>query len=107
MPFKDKSKARESARRNYNPQKRRERHLISAFGIDSSKYESLLVFQGGVCAICKGKNNGKAFHVDHSHATGKVRGLLCSPCNMAIGRIGENIQVLQKAMSYIVAHRGV
>lgn len=61
------------------------------FGIDEEDYNFLLKLQNKRCAICgrkeKAKVNGvvKRLAVDHSHKTGKVRGLLCSKCNGTLG----------------------
>jgi hypothetical protein len=41
------------------------------------------------------------FHVDHCHETGKIRGLLCHSCNTGIGKLGDNLEGLQKAVSYL------
>lgn len=45
----------------------------------------MLEEQGGVCAICRGREGRKYLAVDHSHVTGCVRGLLCTRCNVAVG----------------------
>ncbi|MFE2712220.1 endonuclease domain-containing protein [Streptomyces mirabilis] len=58
----------------------------------------MLAKQAGLCAICRtvpelqraNTRTGRRwtpFHVDHDHATGAVRGLLCTPCNTTLGRI--------------------
>lgn len=44
-------------------------------------YERQLAAQGGHCAVCPGKPKTRRLHIDHDHATGKVRGLLCYSCN--------------------------
>jgi len=92
-----------------NPQKIkmwRRYHLIKKYGITEEDYQRMFDEQNGGCAICggtKGKNG--RLHIDHNHATGKVRGLLCSPCNVAIGMLRENPALFQKAQDYIA--RGV
>jgi len=45
-------------------------------------------------------------HVDHDHITGKVRGLLCSPCNTGLGMFQENAQLFLKAIQYLAERRG-
>lgn len=60
----------------------------------------------GVCAIC-GKPESlsrQSISIDHNHNTGKIRGLLCSKCNTAIGYFGENIKYLQNAIKYLQKH---
>ena len=69
-------------------------------------YNQLFNKQYGCCAICGIHQNdiNKKLAVDHNHLTGKVRGLLCSKCNMAIGLLGvdvEGITPLKKSINYI------
>lgn len=72
------------------------------YGITPEIYEELLQKQNGVCAICKQKCNYKSrLSIDHSHVTGKVRGLLCGNCNTSIGKFQDNIEVLKSAISYL------
>lgn len=54
--------------------------------------------QGGKCAICP---NGLAYAVDHCHTTGKVRGYLCSHCNLMLGHAQDNPEVLRRAAQYL------
>ncbi len=55
-----------------------------ALGVTDADYERLLTAQGGHCALCPTKPKSRRLHVDHDHATGKVRGLLCYRCNRAL-----------------------
>ena len=61
--------------------------------------------QNGLCAICGREPNGKGgharLHVDHCHASSKVRGLLCGNCNTMIGLAAEDPQVLLAAVEYL------
>lgn len=64
--------------------------------------------QGGRCAICKrpfasidAKKRATSVRVDHDHATGKVRGLLCNPCNTGLGMFQDSIGVLEEALAYL------
>lgn len=54
--------------------------------------------QNGLCAICQ---RDCALVIDHDHTTGIVRGLLCSPCNIAIGLFGDSEQNLHNAIGYL------
>lgn len=83
----------------------REFHLMNKYGMTEAGYQELLASQGGLCAICgtddpRGKNHNR-LHVDHCHKTGKVRGLLCSRCNVGIGSFLDDVAVLQKAITYL------
>lgn len=75
----------------------------SAFGITLADYNAMLEKQNHQCAIC-GKSpeqNQKRLAVDHCHTTNKIRGLLCSTCNKAIGLFSDNIPQLQSAIQYL------
>ncbi len=66
----------------------REGVLKCRYGITIQDYDTMLENQGGKCAICRRERLGKRkLCVDHDHATGKVRGLLCTVCNSALGFI--------------------
>jgi len=86
--------------RKDNRMSAREAHLKNKFGITHFEFEFLKEFQGGVCAICKTPTD-KTLHVDHDHATSKVRGLLCSNCNRGIGHLKENVVFLAEAIKYL------
>ena len=59
-------------------------------GITLEEYDALLEKQGGHCGMCpattSGHNMTDDFCIDHDHITGKVRGLLCSSCNLLLGK---------------------
>jgi hypothetical protein len=59
--------------------------LQKAYGISGEDYSNLLTSQGGGCAVCGSLPKGNRLSVDHDHRTGEVRGLLCAPCNRALG----------------------
>ena len=65
--------------------------------------QSLLVQQSGVCAVCGQPPCGrwKALCVDHDHVTGRVRGLLCSNCNIALGNFKDDPRIVARAVVYL------
>lgn len=72
------------------------------YGIDFNEYNNLLLIQNNKCAICKSYNRcSKSFSIDHDHKTGKVRGLLCSKCNTAIGLLDESEESMINAINYL------
>ena len=79
--------------------------LRREFHITLEEYNRLLVFQGGVCAICKKRLNKKGIPlrlaVDHCHKTGLVRGGLCWPCNKAIAILQDDAQRMYNAYMYL------
>jgi hypothetical protein len=79
---------------------------IRMYGIDVPDYERILEEQGGGCYICgKKPTDRRALDIDHDHNTGKVRGLLCSKHNRAIGLMGDDLLILIKALEYLVRQR--
>jgi len=75
------------------------------YGITEQDYLDMLETQDGVCQICGHKSRGRdMLCVDHSHSTGKVRGLLCSMCNTALGLMKENKTWLTRMIQYIEEH---
>ena len=82
----------------------RRSYTLAQYSLDEEGFQALLVEQGGVCAICRSDSPGKRwdrFAIDHCHETGKVRGLLCGPCNVSIGQIGDNTHALYRAYQYL------
>jgi len=76
-----------------------------AYGVDKEMYEAFLIEQKFCCAIC-GKHQTefkKSLCIDHSHLTGKVRGLLCSSCNLILGHAFDKPDILEKAIAYLKA----
>lgn len=92
--------------RAVNPTRRRAYLLKCTYGITQPEFDALLAAQGGVCAICKGvppEVDGKygQWNVDHDHDTGRVRGILCSACNIGIGQLGDSVPRLLVAVDYL------
>ena len=67
-------------------------------GFTIEQYNKLLEKQDFCCGICK---ESRPLHVDHSHVTGKIRGLLCGSCNRAIGLLQESTKILVEAVEYL------
>lgn len=81
-------------------------HIRRAYGITPADYDRMLSEQGGQCGICpasKPGGNSARFHVDHCHASGKVRGLLCSRCNQMLGQAHDDVTILSAAILYLKA----
>jgi len=75
---------------------------LARYDLTIEQFESLLKEQGGACAICRSTKFGpKNWHVDHDHKTGRVRGLLCHNCNLAIGLMKDNPKQLHEAAHYL------
>ncbi len=79
---------------------------LRKYGLALEDYAKMLVEQGGVCAICRlppkgGKASNACLNVDHDHKTGRVRGLLCAACNLAIGKLKDSPALLREAAAYL------
>ena len=80
----------------------REYVLKKKFGLTIALYEEMLSKQDFKCAICGVRSeDNKDFVVDHDHATGKVRALLCRYCNIGLGHFRDNTETLTKAIAYL------
>lgn len=78
------------------------------YGLSPDRYEELMLAQDGRCAICRSDawpGKGNRPHVDHDHATGKVRGLLCASCNNGLGRFADDPERLRAAADYLERNR--
>lgn len=79
-------------------------HRRRRYGLEPEAFEKMMADQGGKCWIC-GKPLVKPT-VDHDHKTGKVRGLLCVPCNRGLGYL-ETVGWLDKALHYLEVHGAI
>lgn len=74
------------------------------YGLELVQVEAMLEAQNGLCAICEapiilgGRSGAK---VDHDHKTNRVRGLLCSRCNVALGSFRDDPKILAAAITYL------
>lgn len=79
-------------------------HRFRNTGWTPEAYEKAYVKQNGKCAICGCTLNSSRythFAGDHDHKTGKLRGLLCSNCNCALGLMKDSPIRLQRAIAYL------
>jgi hypothetical protein len=77
-------------------------HIQHAYGLTPDEYEWLYEFQGGHCALCPATGRTRRLSVDHNHKTGKVRGLLCRPCNDLFGRWRDDPAPFLRAIYYLL-----
>lgn len=96
-------------RRKEKPEIYKNAELKKHFGITIEQYNELLKIQNFVCAICGEKEKVKhhvtgsikSLAVDHCHETGKIRGLLCQRCNRVLGKVKDNVVILDKMKEYL------
>jgi hypothetical protein len=97
---------------HYTLERARAEHLWRVYGLTMEAYEQMLTGQNGLCACCgrsetrrvgrkKRSENAPLLHVDHCHTTGRIRGLLCSACNQALGLLEEDPQRIKALLHYV------
>lgn len=74
------------------------------YGLTADDVNAMLVAQGGSCAVCS--THLERFDVDHDHATGKVRGLVCRRCNIRLGAL-EDPAFMVEGPAYLLRHASV
>lgn len=92
------------AYRQKNADKIHAAHLRRKYGISKDQYRTLMTEQEGRCAICRRSFmdiHRVRLHVDHDHATGQVRGLLCNRCNLLLGMVQDIPALLMQAVNYL------
>lgn len=102
-------RARRQNARDYYARNRNtfnDRHLRRALkdlSLSLEAYEQMLKDQGGQCAICGEVESGRfsRLAIDHNHATGEVRGLLCGRCNKAIGLLRDDPEIVMNTLKYL------
>jgi hypothetical protein len=77
-----------------NLKKRYKRYKLS-----EQEYVKMFEEQNGACKICKSPQ--EKLHIDHSHTTGEVRGLLCLQCNVGLGMMRDSPDILRAALTYL------
>lgn len=77
--------------------------VTARFNLKPGQLKEMFQKQNNKCAICNDDRNLfiKGLAVDHCHKTGKIRGLLCSKCNIGLGQFKDDINLLNKAIKYL------
>ena len=103
----DRQIAAGKAYRAANVEKIKVRKKCYEYGITAEQFNAMLVAQNHSCAICErllSLSKSRGVNVDHDHGTGAVRGLLCSGCNAGIGQMRDDVNVLKRAVEYLIRH---
>lgn len=79
---------------------------LSRYGLTPEQWDGMWDAQGGLCATCptplrRGRGGAAT---DHCHASGRVRQLLCAPCNTVLGLVKESPATLQSMIAYLERH---
>lgn len=99
---------RNKAYQKERPLMRRKHELKYNYGLTPEVYSQILQEQNNSCKICglifaaeyKGVKKDQP-HVDHDHVTNNIRGILCHSCNLALGFVKDNVDLLQKMIEYL------
>lgn len=79
-----------------------EKRVTETYGLKRGEYAKLYGFQGGVCALCRRATGAsRRLSVDHDHASGAVRGLLCRPCNTLLGHARDKVEFFRRCIAYL------
>ena len=92
------------ARHERHPEYRKNTLLKYHYGITLEQYGEILAKQTGRCKVCLSKEFGgkqKVFVIDHCHKTGRIRGLLCWHCNVAIGHLRDDPKIARAVVTYL------
>ena len=85
--------------KNRNTKEKNRKDNLDRYGLTIEKYDLMYAQQEGKCAICGIYK--EVLDVDHCHKSNKVRKLLCNICNKGLGSFGDNIELMEKAISYL------
>src|SRR5579872_193612 len=107
-PEKERASGRTWRKNNHTRQRQTEksRELKKKYGLTIEDYEAIMMAQNHKCAICRtplimyGSMIGKTA-VDHNHANGQVRGILCWHCNCALGSMRDNVEIAKSCVEYL------
>jgi hypothetical protein len=96
----ERDRQRDAAKRGYYKRK---------YDLTPDQKQQMLEAQGGVCVICQRDTPGskRGWSVDHNHITGRVRAILCAPCNTMIGHARESTYALGRAILYLEGHEAM
>ena len=94
------------ARKYRTTRKGKESRLMREYGLSSAEWQILFDEQKGKCLICDTHQADlkQTLNVDHCHTTGRVRGLLCGPCNQALGIMRDDRNIVLRRVKYIDGH---
>lgn len=82
-----------------------DKKVQATYGLAPGEYDVLYAWQRGRCAICRvATGRTRRLSVDHDHATGLVRGLICRPCNDALGQARDKPEYFDRAAAYLRDH---
>lgn len=84
--------------------RQRQYRLKRQYSLSAEQFTDMFQRQGNACALCKSSTTAHHWAVDHNHKTGAVRAILCHNCNVGIGHLQDNPELLRSAANYIERH---
>ena len=99
---------RKHDKKRHTPERTRNTMLKTRYGLTHEEYLSMLNSQNNRCAICEAdetRRGNKNFCIDHCHESNKIRAILCSNCNSALGLFKDSPELMEKAAEYIRFHK--
>jgi len=81
-------------------EKKARQHRLRKYGLSAEDFAEMVFLTGGVCVVC---GSAAALRIDHDHATGRVRALLCHHCNTTLGHVSEDPERLRALAAYVEA----
>jgi hypothetical protein len=97
--------AYQRAWRRNNPERTKRHKRASAckrYGLTLQGWDHLFASQDQRCAACRAdEHGGRNWHVDHCHLTGRVRGILCHRCNVALGMLEDSPERVLSLHEYV------
>lgn len=86
---------------------RRKQYFKTKYGLTLEERDAMIAAQNGKCAVCPNTSPGNklGWVVDHCHATGKLRGVLCHRCNLTLGFVNDSVDALRSLIEYVERHK--
>ena len=81
---------------------RRAAQLRLRYDLTPEQFDAMVEAQQGLCAVCNEEPGSRGLFVDHCHSTNKVRGLLCTNCNVALGMAEDSVDRLMALAAYLL-----
>lgn len=86
--------------------KGRNKNILKLYNLSKEQYDAMFDLQDGRCAICF--DRPKIYlSVDHDHKTGKIRELICKPCNLGLGIFNDDYDRISLASKYLLKHNNL
>lgn len=107
--YREKERIRDRRRwAGLSPEQKLDKTYRSNYGLTYQEVQDIYDSQDQRCAACKNKIN-LGFDqgvVDHCHNSDQIRGILCPPCNKALGFVFDDTERLRGLIRYLEEHNG-